>query len=140
MITIVQELLSAALLLAGAFLLLLAGVGIVRMPDLFLRMSAVSKASSLGAGCILLAVAVSSMDLSVAVRAVAGVLFLFLTAPLASHMIGRAGYMLGCSLWKGTVVDELRGHYDNRLHTLRDTASPAAEQRQDWQAPEDLRS
>ncbi|MDW8215146.1 MAG: monovalent cation/H(+) antiporter subunit G, partial [Roseiflexaceae bacterium] len=55
MISVIQEIVSAGLLIAGTFLLLVAAIGIVRMPDIFLRMSAASKASSLGAGCVLLA-------------------------------------------------------------------------------------
>ncbi len=119
MIGLFQEVISIGLLIIGTLLLLLAGIGILRLPDIFLRMSAASKASSLGAGCILLAVAVSAADIAITVRAVAGVLFLFLTAPVASHMIGRAAYMIGVPLWKGMVVDELKGHYDTRRHTLR---------------------
>lgn len=118
MMSIVQEIASAALLIIGTLLLVLAGIGIVRMPDIFLRMSAASKASSLGAGCVLLAVAVSAADIAITVRAIAGVLFLFLTTPVAAHMIGRAAYLIGVPLWKGMVVDDLRGHYDTRRHTL----------------------
>ena len=76
------------------------------------------EASSLGAGCVLLSVAVSAADIAVTVRALAGLLFLLLTAPVAAHMIGRAAYMIGAPLWKGTMVDELKGHYDTRRHTL----------------------
>ncbi len=119
MISLFQDIVSSVLLIIGTFLLLLAGIGIVRLPDIFLRMSAASKASSLGAGCILLAVAVSAADIAITVRAVAGVLFLFLTAPVAAHMIGRAAYMIGVPRWKGTVIDELKGRYDTRRHTLR---------------------
>lgn len=108
------DLLTVALMTVGALLLLLAAVGIVRMPDLFLRMSATSKASSLGAGCVLLAVAVSSDDASVTWRALAGVAFQFLTTPVASHMIGRAAYLSGVPLWSGTVCDDLRGRYQGR--------------------------
>ncbi len=126
MISLIQEIVSVALLIIGTLLLLLAGIGIVRLPDIFLRMSAASKASSLGTGCVLLSVAVSAADITITVRAVAGVLFLFLTAPVASHMIGRAAYMIGVPLWKGTVVDELKGHYDTRRHTLRGVDGGAA--------------
>jgi multicomponent Na+:H+ antiporter subunit G len=107
---LIREIISTFLLIVGALLMLVAGIGIVRMPDLFLRMSATSKASSLGAASILLAVAVAVDDLGVTVRAIAGVLFIFLTAPVASHMIGRAAYKLGVPLWKGTVIDEMKAH------------------------------
>jgi len=125
MISLIQEIVSTVLMLIGTLLLLLAGIGIVRMPDIFLRMSAASKASSLGAGCVLLSVAVSAADIAVTVRAIAGILFLLLTAPVASHMIGRAAYMIGAPLWKGTVIDELKGHYDTRGHTLSGVGAPS---------------
>lgn len=120
------EILAVALMGLGALLLLVAAIGIVRMPDLFLRMSATSKASSLGAGCVLLAVAVSAEHPSVAWRAVAGVAFLFLTAPVASHMIGRAAYLSGVPLWRGTVCDDLRGRYDATTHRLASAPAPEA--------------
>jgi multicomponent Na+:H+ antiporter subunit G len=124
-----QDLVSATLMGAGTLLLLIAGIGILRMPDLFLRMSATSKASSLGAGCLLLAVAVSAADFSVTVRAVAGVAFLFLTTPIASHMIGRAAYLLKVPMFQGMVCDDLRGKYDARTASLRgdDPANGAAD-------------
>lgn len=115
----VQDWLSALLMAIGTLLLLIAAVGVLRMPDLFLRMSATSKASSLGAGCLLLAVAVSAAEFSVTVRAVLGVAFLFLTAPVASHMIGRAAYLLKVPMFEGMVCDDLKGKYDARTATLQ---------------------
>lgn len=103
--------LSAAL---GALFMLLAGVGMVRFPDLFTRMSATSKAGSLGCGLLLLSAALAAPDLGVAARALAAVAFVLLTAPVASHRIGRAAYALGVPLWKGTVVDELRPAFDRK--------------------------
>lgn len=114
-----QDAVAAVLMGVGALLLLIAGIGALRMPDLFLRMSATSKASSLGAGCLLLAVAVSAADFSVTVRAVAGVAFLFLTTPIASHMIGRAAYLSKVPLFEGMVCDDLKGKYDTRTASLR---------------------
>lgn len=119
----VQDLISAALMSIGAMLLLIAGIGVLRMPDLFLRMSATSKASSLGAGCLLLAVGVSAAEFSVTVRVVAGVAFLFLTTPIASHMIGRAAYLLKVPMISGMVCDDLKGKYDTRTASLQGDSS-----------------
>ncbi len=115
----VQHVASVVLMIAGAGLLLIAAIGIVRLPDLFLRMSATSKASSLGAGCMFLAVAVAAGNVSITARALAGLMFLVLTTPVASHMIGRAAYLSGVPLWKGTHCDDLKGCYDLADHTLR---------------------
>ena len=126
-----NEVVAYVLLLFGASFLLLAAVGVVRMPDLFMRMSAATKAATLGASCMLLAVAVYFSGIGVTTRALAAIAFLFLTAPVAAHMIGRAAYFVGVPLWEGTVCDELRGRYDPTTHALdrqpeRDAAIAAA--------------
>jgi monovalent cation/proton antiporter MnhG/PhaG subunit len=121
-----SEALSAALMLVGAAFALLAGAGVLRMPDLFMRMQAATKASTLGMGCIVLAVAVHFGELGVVTRSVATVIFVFLTAPVAAHMIARASYFVGVPLWEGTIIDELRGHYDRRTHRLARPDDPYA--------------
>jgi multicomponent Na+:H+ antiporter subunit G len=113
-----NDLISAVLLLIGAAFLLLAGVGVVRMPDVFTRMQAATKASTLGVGCVLLAVAVHFNELGIIMRALAGIVFFLLTAPVTAHVIGRAAYFLGVPLWHGTTRDELRGRYDLSTHRL----------------------
>jgi multicomponent Na+:H+ antiporter subunit G len=97
----------ALLLVLGALFMLLAAVGLVRLPDLYLRMSATSKAATLGASLVLLGAAVHFGTAAVAGRAVVIVVFLFLTAPVAAHAIGRAGYRRKSPLWQGTIADEL---------------------------------
>jgi multicomponent Na+:H+ antiporter subunit G len=102
--------LASALILVGAFFSLVAALGILRMPDLLMRMHAATKAGTLGAGLMLLAAAVALADAGVAVRAGAAIGFLLLTAPVAAHVIGRAAYRSGqLQLWEATRVDELRG-------------------------------
>jgi multicomponent Na+:H+ antiporter subunit G len=95
------------LLVFGAAFMLLAGVGLVRLPDLYLRMSATSKAATLGASLVLLGAALHFGTPAVAGRAAVIVAFVFLTAPVAAHAIGRAGYRRGSPLWEGTVADDL---------------------------------
>ncbi len=112
------QIISSTLMLVGAFFMLLAAVGVVRMPDLYTRMHASTKSVSLGVGCLMLGLAVHFNDLAIASRAVAVVGFIFATAPVASHMIARAAYFSGVPLWEGTVTDELRGRYDEATHIL----------------------
>jgi multicomponent Na+:H+ antiporter subunit G len=106
------------LLLVGASFLLLAAFGIVRMPDLFTRMSAATKGTTFGVGCMLAAVAVYFPGIEITTRVLAGVGFFFFTAPVGAHMIARAAYLVGVPLWEGTVRDELRGQYNPRTHQL----------------------
>ncbi len=95
----------------GVFFLFVAAVGVVRMPDLYNRMHATSKAGTLGVGLILLAVAVFYQELAVVVRALSGVAFIVLTAPVAAHALGRAAYLAGVKPAEGTHVDGLAEDY-----------------------------
>lgn len=113
-----MEVITAVLLFIGAIFMLLAAVGIVRMPDLFLRMQAATKASALGAGCMLLAVIIFFGDLAVTTRGLLIITFIFLTTPVSAHMIARAAYSVGVPLWQGTVQDELRSHFDLHTHEV----------------------
>jgi multicomponent Na+:H+ antiporter subunit G len=100
--------LADLLLLAGAFFVLVAAVGVLRLPDVLMRMHAATKAGTLGAGLVLLAVAVSMPDVGVVARAMATFVFLLLTAPIAAHVIARAAYYTGAAvLWDHTCIDEL---------------------------------
>lgn len=119
-----QEPVAAILILIGTILMLLAGLGITRMPDLFLRMSATTKVATLGLGTILVAVTLYFDDLVTTSHAVATILFVFLSAPVAAHIISRAAYFSGVPLWEGTYTDELRGHYDIRTHELESIPFP----------------
>jgi multicomponent Na+:H+ antiporter subunit G len=103
----------------GAIFILLAAIGIVRMPDFYLRLSATTKAATLGIGLILIGSAVYFQELSVTSRVCAIIFFLILTAPVAAHMIGRASYFIGTKLWKNTIMDELEGRYEKDTHKLR---------------------
>jgi multicomponent Na+:H+ antiporter subunit G len=122
-----NEIIMSALLITGGAFLLLAAVGIVRMPDLYSRIQAATKAATLGVGCIILALAIHFVDLGITVRALLVIAFLFITQPVAAHMIGRAAYFVGVPLWEHTIMDELRGRYDATTHTLESPGRAPAE-------------
>src|SRR5690606_2557811 len=103
----------------GALAILIASIGIMRMPDLFLRLSVTVKAATLGAGLLLFVAAMIYPQTSVTTKAIAIILFLVMTAPVSAHMISRAAYISGVELWKGTIRDDLEGMYDSETHTLK---------------------
>ncbi|MHC1742702.1 MAG: monovalent cation/H(+) antiporter subunit G [Syntrophobacteraceae bacterium] len=113
-----QDLLCALCVIVGALFITIAGIGILRMPDLFMRMSCTTKATTLGTGFIMLAVAVKFPQFEVMSRALVITVFTFLTAPVAAHMIARAAYVSGVRLWDKTTVDQLCGRYDRCSCTL----------------------
>lgn len=97
----------AGITLAGALFTLIGSVGVLRMPDLFLRTSAATKASTFGLGLTLLGVALALESLDTTTKCIAVIAFVFLTAPIAGHMITRAAYLDDTPLWKQSVVNEL---------------------------------
>lgn len=103
---------------AGAIFIFLAAIGVVRMPDLYLRISVTTKAATLGIGLVLLAAAIYFNDLSITTRVLAIILFMLLTAPVGAHMIGRASYFTGVKLWEKSDFDDLKGKYHPKSHKL----------------------
>lgn len=123
------EILAALFLLAGCFFMLVASLGVFRMPDLLTRMHATTKSGVLGAGLIMCAVMLFFGESSVTLKALAVMAFTTLTSPIAAHAIGRAGYFIGVPLWKHTVKDALKGRYDADTHVLN-SPDPEPEDKQ----------
>lgn len=112
-----MQILSALFLVLGAVICLLAAVGILRLPDFFMRMHAATKAGVSGCGLILIGVAIAEPSISMFLKVAAAIVFLLLTTPIAGHLLARAGYRAGVPLWHGTTVDDLevelgRGNFE----------------------------
>lgn len=95
-------------LLLGGFFMFTASLGILRFPDLFTRMQATTKASSLALGCLLVATMFFFRTTDITLRASIIILFIFITAPIGAHLIAKAAHLLKVPMWEGTVLDELR--------------------------------
>jgi multicomponent K+:H+ antiporter subunit G len=82
----------AALILAGALVATIGSVGLARMPDFYMRLHGPTKASTLGVGATLLGSMLwfSVAQGSVSVQEILITVFLFATAPVSAHMMGRA--------------------------------------------------
>ena len=105
--TLLVEILTAALVMVGATFSLLAAVGVVRLPDVYSCMHAASKAGTVGSGLLLIALGIHSMDGGTFSRAIAGVIFLLLTAPISAHLLARAAYAAGYPLADITIRNEM---------------------------------
>lgn len=84
------ELVIAGLLLLGALLTFVAALGLFRLPDLYSRMHAASKAGTAGSGILLLAVAMQSGEAEVWLKCLLAIGFFFLTAPVSAHLLAKA--------------------------------------------------
>jgi len=101
------EILTGVMLVVGAAFALVASVGLIRLKDVYMRMHAASKAGTLGSGVMLLALAVHATDLAVVTRALAGVVFFLLTAPISAHLLAKAAYAAGYRPCADTKEDAL---------------------------------
>ncbi len=94
-------------LVLGAFLAFAAGVGVLRFPDLLARMHAGTKPQVLGLILVLIGLSLRLRSGSAVWALVLVAAFQMLTAPVAAHMVGRAGYRMGNVRSDLLVVDEL---------------------------------
>lgn len=102
-----MDFLSAILLVLGALFMLMSALGLVRFHDVYLRMQATSKASTLGVALMMSGVAVAARDTDVTLMVLLIIACLFLTSPVAAFVIARTAYLKGTPLWEGTRRDEL---------------------------------
>lgn len=96
----IHEIILSACLISGTFFILVAAMGIVRMPDLYLRMHASTKAGTVGISFLLLAVGIFYNDVSVSSRILGIILFVFITAPVAAHILGKVMIKKGYQFWR----------------------------------------
>lgn len=120
------QLVSMVLLSIGVAFMLMAAIGVVRLPDFYMRMHSSSKSATLGVSCVMLGAAVHFGDITVSGKAAATIVFVMVTAPVGAHVLARAAYFAGVPLWKGTLSDELRGRYDSKTHELSSSGQPPA--------------
>jgi monovalent cation/proton antiporter MnhG/PhaG subunit len=110
-----------ACLLGGAMLCLLAAVGVLRLPDVFMRMHAATKSGVVGCGLILVGVGLEDGSLATVVKVGVTIVFLLLTTPVAGHLLGRAAYVSGAPFWHGTATDQLQSVLRRRCFGPRAT-------------------
>lgn len=98
---------AAVLAVLGSLFCFLAALGVVRLPDVYTRLHAASKAGVVGAGMILLAAAVSATDGAAGLRAILGIVFLLLVTPVSAHLLARAAYSVGVKPDASTNINEM---------------------------------
>ncbi|MET2853289.1 monovalent cation/H(+) antiporter subunit G [Vibrio owensii] len=95
-----MDVIVGILLCLGTLFTLIASLGILRMPDLYTRMHAATKAGTVGLASLLLAVAIAIPDITVISRVIGTMLFIFITAPVAAHLLGKATQESGYQIWR----------------------------------------
>lgn len=108
------EIVSAIVIIVGVLFVVIASIGLLRLPDFYIRISAITKAATMGVACIMIGVAINFNEISIAIKAFFVVLFLMITSPIAAHIIGRAAYEGGVPLWNKTEINEYEEYKKNK--------------------------
>lgn len=95
------------LMMLGMFFAFVASLGVVRMPDLYTRIHAATKAGAFGSSLILIATALHFGSVRGLVMAALVVIFFYLTTPVAAQALSDAAHRLKVPQWSGTKLDEL---------------------------------
>lgn len=107
------------LIVAGALFAVLAALGLLRLPDVYTRMHAASKAGTVGSGLLLVAAGLGSQDPAILIRALAGFVFFILTAPVSAHLLARAAHLARVPLDRSSIRDDYardEAREQNRAH------------------------
>lgn len=104
------EVIGGLVSLAGGVLLFLAALGLIRMPDVYNRMQAGTKATTLGSMLFLVGIAIARPDWWA--RILVLIVFIVFTNPISSHALARAAHFVGIRMSDRTVRDDLAAASD----------------------------
>ena len=104
------EWIAILLILFGSIVSVISALGLIRLPDVYTRSHAASKSSTLAVLVSLLGAFIYFWedDGFVSIRLILGIIFVFITAPVAGHLICRAAYRARVPLTEGSGDDELK--------------------------------
>lgn len=101
-----MELIGAILTLMGALVILVASIGLIRMPDVYNRLQVGTKASTLGTILSLFGLAIVNPSWSG--KLILLIFFVMMTNPVSSHVLARVAYFIKIPYTRRTVVDQLK--------------------------------
>jgi len=102
-----KDIISAFFILTGALFMLISSIGMIRLPDFYIRNSASTKSVVLGVLLILLGVGIHYNDIMIFIEIFAILFFIFLISPMAAHVVARAAVITHVKFWKKTNLRDL---------------------------------
>ncbi|MCX2741856.1 monovalent cation/H(+) antiporter subunit G [Pontibacter anaerobius] len=105
---LIKDIISCIFILFGVCIMLIASIGLLRFPDFYIRMSAITKGATLGLGMILLGMGIYFNQPGVLLKVIAIMVFTSITAPVAAHVIGRAAVQNKIPFWEKTNLKEFQ--------------------------------
>ena len=102
----IVEIISSVLILCGSFFILVAAIGILRLPDFYIRNSAATKAITFGLSLMLIGIAIYYYTIAASFKIAGIIFFIVLTSPVAGHVISRAAWKNKVLFWKETDIND----------------------------------
>lgn len=116
----IKEIISSAFILTGVFFMLVAAIGLLRLPDFYTRMSAITKGATLGMGFIVIGIGVYFNDTEMMLKILAILFFTLVTSPVAAHAITRTAIHKKVTLWKKTNVEQFEAYMrENSIDVIK---------------------
>ncbi|CAN5896803.1 hypothetical protein BH24BAC1_BH24BAC1_41720 [soil metagenome] len=112
-----REIISSVLILAGVIFMLISTIGLLRLPDFYIRMSAITKGATLGVGLILSGMGIYFNEADMLFKVFIIIVFTFLTAPIAAHVIARTAVHNKVRFWKKTNLEEFQEYLEEEKLT-----------------------
>jgi len=106
------EILSSFFIMAGVLFIVISSVGLLRLPDFYIRISVITKAITLGISLILIGIGVYFNDLVMVTKVVVIISFMTITSPVSAHIIARAAVRNKVPFWGKTLLDEFKPYLE----------------------------
>ena len=117
----ILEIISSVFIIAGTFFMLISSIGLIRLPDFYIRNSASTKALALGIGLILFGIVVYYNQITILIELTAIFFFIYLITPLSAHIIARAAVKGKVEFWSRTqnlqALDEYMSDEEEEIKT-----------------------
>jgi multicomponent Na+:H+ antiporter subunit G len=104
---LVTTVVGSVFLVLGAFIIASAALGLVKLPDVYTRTSAVGTAAGLGVAFMIVGVVVFDFSALTLVKGIIAIVAQLVTSAVGSYVLARASYMTGSKPVETTVPDEL---------------------------------
>ena len=101
-----SEVLGLSFIIIGVLFDVFGCIGLLRLPDVYNRLQAATKCVTLGTCGIMFGIFLLKGFNAVGIKALIAILLIFLTSPVAAHVLARGAHLFGVKLWQKSVCDK----------------------------------
>jgi len=101
-----MDIVVSAFMISGVLFMLIASIGIIKLPDFYIRTSVVTKASTIGLGLMMIGVGLYFNTPTAMFKVIAILVFILVTSPIAAHVIAKAASQIRVAFWKKTELSD----------------------------------